>query len=112
MSARASTVVAGPRGEVERVPLADSSFGASGDYWIYLPAGYGQDPRRRYPVVYLLHGGSDPVSFFVQLGIRQAMDGAVASGAVGPMLLVLVDGGPMFTGDGSTTRTFDDYLAT
>jgi enterochelin esterase family protein len=109
--ALASSFVAGPRGEVEHVPLVDNSFGVHGDYSIYLPPGYGQDRGRRYPVVYLLHGGSDTVDFFGELGIREAMDDALGSGAVGPMLLVLVDGGPMFTGDGSTARSFDDYLA-
>jgi len=112
MPALASTVVAGPRGDVEHVPLAGSSFGVRGDYAIYLPPGYGQDPGRRYPVVYLLHGGSDTVDFFAELGIRDVMDDALRSGAVGPMLLVLVDGGPMFAGDGSATRSFDAYLAT
>jgi enterochelin esterase-like enzyme len=107
----AGTVVAGPQGAVERVRLAGSSFGVQGNYTIYLPPGYGQDPQRRYPVVYLLHGGSDSVSFFLELGIQDEMKDALASGTVGPMLLVLVDGGPKFTGKGSTTRTFDDYLA-
>lgn len=111
LPAPAGTVVAGPSGEVERVALAGSSFGRAGDYTIYLPPGYGVDPRRRYPVVYLLHGGSDTVTFFLELGIREDMDDALASGALGPMLLVLVDGGPRFTGDGGTTTSFDDYLA-
>ena len=105
------TVVAGPAGEVQHVRLPDSSFGAYGDYRIYLPPGYGQDPARRYPVVYLLHGGSDPVGFFEELGVREDMDDALELGALGPMLLVLVDAGPMFTGDGSTARSFDEYLA-
>jgi len=106
-----SAIVAGPKGEVEHVSLAGSSFGDHGDYMVYLPPGYGQDPRRRYPVVYLLHGGSDTVSFFLELGVQEDMDDALATGAVGPMLLVLVDGGPTFEGDGSTTTSFDDYLA-
>ena len=105
------TVVAGPQGAVERVRLAGNSFGVHGNYAIYLPPGYGQDPQRRYPVVYLLHGGSDTVSFFLELGIQDDMEDALASGAVGSMLLVLVDGGPKFTGDGSTTSSFDDYLS-
>ena len=105
-------VVAGSRGEVEHIPLGASSFGACGDYSVYLPPGYGTDPHRRYPVVYLLHGGSDSVDFFLELGIRADMDDALAAGAVGPMLLVLIDGGPMFTGDGSATKSFDDYVAT
>ena len=112
MPALASTVVPGPHGQVEHVPLDGSSFGDTGDYSIYLPPGYGTDPQRRYPVVYLLHGGSDNVGFFLELGLREDMDDALSSGAVGPMLLVLVDGGPMFTGDGSVPEGFDDYLAT
>jgi enterochelin esterase-like enzyme len=108
----AGTVVPGPRGEVEDVHLAGSSFGGSGDYLIYLPPGYGEDPGRRYPVVYLLHGGSDNVRFFLDLGIQQVMDDALAAGTVGPMLLVLVDGGPKFTGDGNAATSFDDYVAT
>jgi enterochelin esterase-like enzyme len=107
----ASTVVPGPLGAVEHVVPSGNSFGDSGDYLIYLPPGYGEDPGRRYPVVYLLHGGSDNVRFFLDLGIQEVMDDAVASGAVGPMLLVLVDAGPKFTGDGSTTTSFDDYVA-
>ena len=107
----AGTVVSGPQGAIEHVLPSGDSFGDYGDYWIYLPPGYGQDPHRRYPVVYLLHGGSDSVSFFLDLGIREVMDAAVGAGAVGPMLLVLVDGGPMFTGDGSATTGFEDYVA-
>jgi enterochelin esterase-like enzyme len=79
---------------------------------VYLPPGYGEDPARRYPVLYLLHGGSDTVSFFLELGIQEDMEAGLGSGTLGPMLLVLADGGPTFTGDGSTTRSFDDYLAT
>jgi enterochelin esterase-like enzyme len=111
LPALSSTVVAGPQGATEHVALPGSSFGAAGDYWIYLPPGYGQDPQRRYPVVYLLHGGSDKVTFFLELGVQDDMDDALASGAVGPMLLVLVDGGPKFEGDGSATGSFDDYVA-
>jgi len=90
--------------------MSDSSFGAFGNYSIYLPPGYGQDPQRRYPVVYLLHGGSGSDSFFLDLGIREALDAALGSGAVGPMILVLVDGGPMFTGDGHAATSFADYV--
>jgi enterochelin esterase-like enzyme len=109
--AAVSTVVTGPQGAVEHVTCSGSSFGVYGDYSVYLPPGYGQEPQRRYPVVYLLHGGSDSDSFFLDLGIREAMDAALASGAVGPMILVLADGGPKFTGDGDVATSFGDYVA-
>jgi enterochelin esterase-like enzyme len=110
--ATVSTVVTGSAGagSVEHV-TGYSSFGVYGDYSIYLPPGYGQDPRRRYPVVYLLHGGSDSDGFFLELGIREAMDAALGTGAVGPMILVLPDGGPSFTGDGNVSASFEDYVA-
>jgi len=104
------TVVSQARGAVEHVVLPDSSFGAYGDYDVYLPAGYGHDPRRRYPVAYLLHGGSDSVSFFLELGAREVMDAGVRAGTIRPMILVMVDGGPTFTGDGREPMSFDDYL--
>lgn len=106
-----SIVVPGPQGVVEHVALAQSSFGVHGGYSIYLPAGYGRAPERRYPVVYLLHAGSSSDSFFLDLGVRQVIDAAVVSGAVGPMILVLVDGGPKFTGDGHAEASFGDYVA-
>jgi enterochelin esterase-like enzyme len=109
--AAVSTVVPGPQGAVDHVTSTGSSFGVYGDYSIYLPPGYGEDPQRRYPVVYLLHGGSDSDSFFLELGIREAMDAALGSGAVGPMILVLADGGPKFTGDGNVATSFGDYMA-
>ena len=108
--AAVGTVVPGSEGAVAHVTMTGSSFGAYGDYSVYLPPGYGQDPQRRYPVVYLLHGGSESDRFFLELGIPEAMDAALGSGAVGPMILVLVDGGPKFTGDGHATASFADYL--
>jgi enterochelin esterase-like enzyme len=105
------TVVPGTQGAVDHVIPGDSTFGVHGDYSIYLPPGYGQDPRRRYPVVYLLHGGSDSDSFFLELGVREAMDAALAAGTVRPMVLVLPDGGPMFEGDGAVATSFSDYVA-
>lgn len=105
------TVVPGPQGAVDHVVPRDSSYGVHGDYSIYLPPGYGRDPGRRYPVVYLLHGGSDSDGFFLELGVREAMDAALAAGTVGPMILVLPDAGPMFEGDGSVGTSFSDYVA-
>ena len=104
------TVVPQARGAVEHVVRPDGSYGRYGDYSVYLPAGYGQDPRRRYPVVYLLHGGSDSVSFFLELGAREVLDAGVRAGTIWPMILVMVDGGPTFAGDGHVSTSFDEYL--
>jgi len=101
----------GSQGRVEHVPASGSSFGGFGDYSVYLPPRYGRDPHRHYPVVYLLHAGGGDDGFFLELGIAEAMDTAVAAGEVAPMILVLADGGPKFAGDGSVSGRFDDWFA-
>ncbi|HWU12707.1 MAG TPA: alpha/beta hydrolase-fold protein [Caulobacter sp.] len=64
---------------------------ADRDVVVYLPPGYTQDPTRRYPVVYALHGYGLTVDGFA--GLLQAprtVEGAFASGAPG-MIVVLPD---------------------
>nr|WP_281371594.1 alpha/beta hydrolase-fold protein [Petropleomorpha daqingensis] len=75
-----------------------------------MPPGYGQDPQRRYPVVYLLHAGGGDADFYPDLGVAEAMETALAAGSVRPMILVMVDGGPKFAGDGSVAENFDDFF--
>jgi enterochelin esterase-like enzyme len=104
------TVVAGAGGAVVHVTVDRSSFGRYGNYIVYLPPEYGRDPGRRYPAVYLLHGGSDPGTFFLDLGLQRDMDAGIRSGALGPMIVVLVDAGPMFAGGGEVSTSFDDYV--
>lgn len=61
-------------------------------YALYRPPGYDDDPERRYPVVYWLHGmGGDPRrgGSFVRL-----LDEAIRAGIAPPALAVLPNGGP------------------
>ncbi|MEH2407270.1 alpha/beta hydrolase [Nostoc sp.] len=42
-------------------------MGASRTYGVSLPPGYGQNPKQRYPVIFLLHGGHGyPTDWFIQ----------------------------------------------
>ena len=66
-----------------RTPALDGSTGVR----VLLPAGYRAAPRRRYPVLYLLHGrGSDYRSW-----TRQGDAEAITARA--PMIVVMPDGG-------------------
>ena len=40
---------------------------------VLLPAGYGSDPRRRYPVLYLLHGADSDYRSWTRYGDAQAI---------------------------------------
>ena len=60
-------------------------------YSLYLPAGY-DSSQRRYPVLYLLHGGGGNDSDWIQLGNMQAItDASVRAGQSDAMIIVMPD---------------------
>lgn len=65
----------------------------SGDrkYAIYLPDGY-ETSQRSYPVLYLLHGGGDDQTGWVQFGeVQHITDKAIAEGVSTEMIIVMPD---------------------
>lgn len=60
-------------------------------YNIYLPEAYAKEPKRRFPVVYFLHGSGGHESRNVDLAAH--LHQAIGEGQVGPMLMVFVNGG-------------------
>ncbi len=60
-------------------------------YAIYLPADY-ETSQRSYPVLYLLHGGGDDQTGWVQFGeVQNITDKAIAEGKATPMIIVMPD---------------------
>lgn len=59
-------------------------------YHLYIPAAYRDDPQRRFPVVYWLHGSGGGLPGIAPLA-RQ-FDAAIAAGKVPPCLVVFVNG--------------------
>jgi enterochelin esterase-like enzyme len=60
-------------------------------YAVYLPAGY-ETSQRSYPVLYLLHGGGDDQTGWVQFGeVQQIADKSIAEGTATPMIIVMPD---------------------
>jgi len=60
-------------------------------YAIYLPPGY-ETSQRSYPVLYLLHGGGDDQTGWVQFGeVQLITDKAIAEGTATPMIIVMPD---------------------
>jgi enterochelin esterase-like enzyme len=60
-------------------------------YAIYLPPGY-ETSQRNYPVLYLLHGGGDDQTGWVQFGeVQLITDKAIAEGSATPMIIVMPD---------------------
>ena len=71
------------------------------NYSIYLPPDY-DSSARRYPVVYLLHGGTDDETAWVQFGeVNAAADRAIADREIPPMIIVMPNA--------KLTRYINDY---
>jgi enterochelin esterase-like enzyme len=98
------------QGEVQRIGSVDPAYGPGGDYQVYLPPCYSAHPDRRYPVLYLLHGAGHDDEHWLEVGIDRAADEAIERGRVGPMIVVMPDGGPVFRSALTGAPSFDDYL--
>ncbi|HEX29385.1 TPA: hypothetical protein ENG04_04820, partial [Candidatus Poribacteria bacterium] len=85
---------------------------------IYLPPSYDMFPKKRYPVLYLLHGfGGDNDSFVKLLTEPVALmilDGLMNGGLVPEMIIVMPDAGNSFGGSFYTNSeligNYEDYI--
>src|SRR5206468_2679596 len=79
------------RGTTERLHLASPALGGRVQpVDVYLPPGYAAHPRRRYPVLYLLHGvPGRPGAFLQTVRMGVVEDELVARGAAQPLILVM-----------------------
>lgn len=70
---------------------------------VYLPPGYRKNPRKRYPVVYLLHGFAADHRAFIRgpyqnMNVRISMDSLIGAGAVREMIVVMPSARNFFDG--------------
>jgi len=85
------------------------------DVIIYLPPGYAANKKKRYPVVYALHGYSNGAEQWSQeIHTPQVIEGAFAKGAQ-EMIVVLPDSQTVHNGSmyssSVTTGDFEQYIA-
>ncbi|MGA2118652.1 MAG: alpha/beta hydrolase-fold protein [Bryobacteraceae bacterium] len=61
--------------------------------YVYLPVGYQTDTTKKYPVLYLLHGGGGDEDAWTVMGRATIiMDNLIASGKAVPMIVVMPNG--------------------
>ena len=81
-----------PHGSVTCCWYDSPTLGCRRRMTVYTPAGYGEG-RRRYPVLYLLHGAGGDETQWMELGrAAQIMDNLIASGRAEPMIVVMTNG--------------------
>src|SRR5436189_5053082 len=82
-------------------------------YAIYLPPGY-ETSQRSYPVLYLLHGGGDDQTGWVQFGeVQYIADKALQDGISTPMIIVMPDantGKRGYSNNANGTWKYEDFF--
>ena len=62
---------------------------------VYTPYGYEKNPKAKYPVLYLLHGGGGDEEAWPSMGRAvQILDNLIAKGLAKPMIVVMPNGNP------------------
>jgi enterochelin esterase-like enzyme len=59
---------------------------------IYLPPGYDSDAKRRYPVLYMLHGLNGDQGTWEQCDLTKTATRLIEAGEIAPMIVVMPDG--------------------
>jgi enterochelin esterase-like enzyme len=84
--------------------------------WIYTPPGYEKDQKRRYPVLYLLHGSNDTAAGWTMVGNANfVLDNLFAGKKAEPMIVVMPFGHAVPFGSpreiqAKNTPVFEQYL--
>ena len=71
------------------------SLGISRRMAVYTPYGYEKNTRKKYPVLYLLHGGGGDEEAWPSMGRAvQILDNLIEKGLAEPMIVVMPNGNP------------------
>lgn len=82
-----------PHGDVTRSWYHNDVFDCDHRFTVYTPAEYRDNPDKRYPVLYLLHGSGGDEEAWITLGMTaHIMDNLIAEGKAEPMIVVMPNG--------------------
>jgi S-formylglutathione hydrolase FrmB len=78
---------------IDHASYASPALSTTGSFYVYLPPGFAATAER-YPVLYLLHGNSQPASAFLQIGLQGELDHLISTHQIRPLIAVMIQGGP------------------
>ncbi len=97
-----------PHGQVRSLPYLSKVTGQWRRAMVYTPPGYDQNPRARYPVLYLQHGaGEDETGWSRQGHVHFILDNLLAAGKAKPMIVAMDKGYAMRPGEQAQPRDPD-----
>lgn len=98
-----------PHGQLRQTLYHSPSTEAVLRCFVYTPPDYEKDPARRYPVLYLQHGGGEDETGWGQQGrTGLIMDNLIAAGKARPFIIVMANSyvpGANMVGRGAQTNT-------
>ncbi|MBP5795699.1 MAG: esterase, partial [Bacteroidales bacterium] len=82
-----------PQGEIREIYYWSELSQSMRHTFVYVPAEYDKNPTKRYPVLYLQHGGGENEYGWPQQGkTAQIMDNLLAAGKAVPFIIVMENG--------------------
>jgi len=82
-----------PHGQVRDVWYQSQVTGSWRHAMVYLPPDYEANPKKRYPVLYLQHGGGEDETGWIRQGRANfILDNLIAAGEAKPMIIVMASG--------------------
>ena len=99
-----------PHGSVDYVTYWSETYGLYANAIVYTPPFYDSNPKKKYPVMYLISGTTDTEEVYFKVGrMNFILDNLIAEGAAKDMILVLPYGNPSkyFTGAAGMRANFN-----
>ncbi len=79
-----------PHGKISYRYYTSSTLGSTRTLLVYTPPGYNANSNAKYPVLYLIHGGSDTEETWVKVGRANFIaDNLIAKKLAKPMIIVM-----------------------
>jgi enterochelin esterase family protein len=79
-----------PHGKITYCYYESSALGTTRTLLVYTPPGFNANGKNKYPVLYLIHGGSDTEETWTKVGRANLIaDNLIAQGKAKPMIIVM-----------------------
>ncbi len=92
--------------------LTSPIIGETFAYRIYLPPDYLAEPRRHYPVLYMLHGAGGNYTEWTDSFLPEQIDRLIVANAIEPMIVVMPDDGETtYFANWDNGPRWGDYIA-
>ena len=79
-----------PHGTLRLEHFDSQTTGRTRDCWVYTPPMYDDEPDRKFPVLYLQHGGGESETGWIWQGkMNYILDNLIAAGECEPMIVVM-----------------------